>query len=857
MRFFHVTSCAVFTKTNLIVSSFIPDTSNSLFRLAADLINQSGRNIFLTGKAGTGKTTFLKHIRENCPKQMAVLAPTGVAAINAGGVTIHSFFQLALSPFIPAAKGTGFSSGQHETINRHNLISRLRYNKEKRKLLQQLELLIIDEISMVRCDLLDAVDTILRYFRRRPYERFGGVQLLFIGDMFQLPPVVKDAEWQMLCDYYETPFFFSSQVLKEEPPLYIEFDKIYRQSDEIFIRVLNQVRNNELDGEGLKTLESRFTPTLRRSKNDGYIILTTHNEQARNINIAALHNLEGSARQYEAEISGDFPENAYPADELLLLKTGAQVMFIKNDTTEKGKRYYNGKIGIVSRLEEDKIMVTCKDEPGEIEVTKEKWENIRYTVDKTTQNMKADTMGSFSQFPLRLAWAITIHKSQGLTFDKAIIDAGEAFAPGQVYVALSRCTSLEGLILKSKIRSGSLFTDKRIVEFSQNISSSRKLHEELEQARRYYQLQLLLSTFDFRIAINNCSELRDYLLENSSSFNPDADAWLEQLNEKIAAMQETAGKFHVWLNAQFAEPSPPEENKALQERTNKAAIHFLAEIERALGFLQQSGVVADSKQHAKEYNDSLKEVFAELCVTRHLLQGFGSNFNPVAWHQRKKSFVLPSFLVNAYAGASQRQTNSPHPLLHKQLRELRDTICSRKNLPIYLVLGSTTLDEMARYLPQSLTELKTISGFGDTKLKQYGQQFLDIILEYCGERNLPSLIYEKSPKRERKPKSETQKKKGDTHAESLKLYKEGKSIAAIAKERNLAVSTIEGHLCKYIRSGDIGIHELVSREKFVLIETALKEFDGKAAAPIKQKLPPEISFGEIRMVIAGLGIDAR
>lgn len=837
------------------MATFTPDTSNTLFQLAADLINQSGRNIFLTGKAGTGKTTFLKYIRDNCPKQMAVVAPTGVAAINAGGVTIHSFFQLPLSPFIPAVKGTGFSSA--EINNRHSLISRLRFNKEKRKVLQQMELLIIDEVSMVRCDMMDAVDTILRYFRKRPHERFGGVQVLFIGDMFQLPPVIKDTEWNMLSAYYDSPFFFSSHVIKDEPPLYIEFDKIYRQSEEKFIRVLNQVRNNELDEDGMAILESRYQPSVRRSKDDGYIILTTHNEQARNINLAALNNLEGKAVLYEAQIKDDFPANAYPAEEVLYLKTGAQVMFIKNDTADRGKRYFNGKIGTVTKLEEDKIFVQCKDEYEETEVTRETWENIRYTIDNTSQTMKADVLGSFTQFPLRLAWAITIHKSQGLTFEKAIIDAGEAFAPGQVYVALSRCTSLDGLVLKSKLRTSSLYTDQRIIEFSQNISSSAKLKQELEGAKKQYLEKLLLSSFDFRDVINNCNELRDYLRENISSFNPEPIPWLEGLTNNIKAMQNTTSKFHIWVKEQFTLPVPPEENTVLQERVSRAAAHFLNETGTVINTILKSPAVTDSRQHAKEYNDSLREIFAILSATKHLLQGFGEAFSPALWHQRKRSFVLPGFTVNAYSAASQRQTNSPHPVLHKQLRALRDTICSRKNLPVYLVLGSSTIDEMARYLPQSLTELKKISGFGDKKLEQYGQQFLDIIIQYCGERNLASLIHEKTQKQERKPKSGMSVKKGDTYAESFRLFKEGRTISDIARERGLAASTIEGHLCNFIRSGDISIHELVSREKFVLIEAALKDFDGTSTAPVKQQLPEHISFGEIKMVMAGLGITQR
>jgi hypothetical protein len=749
------------TKT---VTTFIPDTTNTLFQLAADLINQSGRNIFLTGKAGTGKTTFLKYIRETCAKQMAVVAPTGVAAINAGGVTIHSFFQLPFGPFLPETKG--FTKND-TSVNRHNLISRLRFNSEKRKVLQQLELLIIDEISMVRCDMMDAVDTVLRYFRKRPYEKFGGVQVLFIGDMFQLPPVIKDAEWKMLNEYYDSPYFFSSHVIKGEPPLYIEFDKIYRQSEEKFIRVLNQVRNNEMDEDALHILESRYQPNIRRSKNDGYIILTTHNEQARNTNLSALQNLEGKVSQYDAQIENDFPENAYPAEEILYLKAGAQVMFIKNDTADRGKRYFNGKIGIVTKLEEDKIFVKCPDDTSEIEVTKEKWENIRYSVDKISQAMKEDVLGSFTQFPLRLAWAITIHKSQGLTFEKAIIDAGEAFAPGQVYVALSRCTSLDGLILKSKIHTGRLFTDQRIVQFSQQISSSFRLKQELEDARKHYQQQLLITTFDFRLAITNCSELRDYLMENNSSFNAEAIPWLEQLTDTINSIQETAVKFHAWMKTQFEEPGPPEENTALQERTIKAASHFTKEIESIIAFINQSPAVTDSKLHAKEYNDSLKEVFAQLSATKHLLNGFTGKFNPVAWHQRKKNFVLPYFSVNAYAtGSTSKPISSPHPALHKRLRELRDALSSSKNIPIYRIIRTTAIDEMAFFLPQTLNELRKVKGFASKKLEQYGQQFLDIILQYCGERNLSSLIHEKSPKQE--SKKEDRLVKGNERMEQTK-----------------------------------------------------------------------------------------
>jgi len=829
------------------VATFTPDTTNTLFQLAASLVNQSSRNIFLTGKAGTGKTTFLKYIRENCPKQMAVVAPTGVAAINAGGVTIHSFFQLPLSPFIP--ESGSFSKNNDETINRHSLISRLRINTEKKKVIQQLELLIIDEISMVRCDTIDAIDTVLRHIRKKPFERFGGVQVLFIGDMFQLPPVIREQEWGILSEFYVSPYFFAGKVIQEEPPLYIEFNKIYRQSEETFISLLNQVRNNELNEEGIKLLDKRFQPAFRRRSQDGYIILTTHNEKAREINVQELRNLDGPMFSFEAQIEDEFPENAYPADHTLYLKTGAQVMFIRNDM-DRSKRYFNGKIGIVKILEKDKIVVQCENDPDEIEVKMEKWENIRYTLNKTTRAMEENALGSFSQYPLRLAWAITIHKSQGLTFEKAIIDAGGAFAPGQVYVALSRCTSLEGMILKSKINSNSLFSDPRIVQFSQSIASSHQLQEELSAAKRNYQFTVLVSTFDFMNAGNSLKELKEYLSEHQSSFNSETASWINELSEKINSLQTTAVKFHIWLRSQFQQPDPPEKNKILQDRILKASEHFTKEIQSVVNFLQLSPAVTDSRLHAKEYNDQVKEIFAELSLKQFLMQGLSGQIDIETWHRRKKDFTLPSFSVNAYGAIAQQKSLSPHPLLHQQLRKLRDSICAKKDLPIYIVAGSKTIDEMAMYLPQTLAGLRKISGFGDAKIEQYGQQFLNVVLEYCKENNLSTLIEEKLPKRERKETKGEKKIKVDTKAESFRLYKEGIPVADISKNRNLTIQTIEGHLAHYVEMGEINIDELVTREKLLQIEPMINDFNGGPITPIKEKLGDAVSFGEIRLAIA-------
>lgn len=477
------------------------DKENVEFNNAAEFVRHTDKLIYLTGKAGTGKTTFLKYIRNTTDKNTVVLAPTGVAAINAGGVTIHSFFQIPFGPFVP--NDSRLRTSATGTENKETIYTTFKYSEDKRKIIENLEVLIIDEISMVRADMLDVIDKILGVFRRKPYLPFGGVQVILIGDTFQLPPIADNEQWRILSQFYKTPFFFSSKVIEQNTPLYIELKKIYRQNEQEFIDLLNRVRVSQVTPNDFATLNAKYNPKFSGNGSD-YIILATHNNIVNETNLTKLNQLETELFTFEANVTGTFPDKHKPTDHYLKLKVGAQIMFIKNDTGEY-KRYYNGKIGKIKELQESSIIVVFDDE-SEVEVERAEWNNIKYSYDKKQKKIVEEIIGTFEQFPIRLAWAITVHKSQGLTFEKVIADLGRAFAPGQVYVALSRCTSFSGLMLKTQLNNYAIKTDPRVIEFAKNETPGTLITQQLntgradfyyKKARENFVKGKIVSAFDF------------------------------------------------------------------------------------------------------------------------------------------------------------------------------------------------------------------------------------------------------------------------------------------------------------------------------------------------------------------------
>ena len=535
-------------------------------------INQTHRSVFLTGKAGTGKTTLLREIIQTTHKSTVVVAPTGIAALNAGGVTIHSMFQLPFGGFIPDNSSPQFSQNTKfetkATLRRHFKMSGL-----KKSVIKNMELLIIDEVSMLRADLLDAMDFMMQTVRKKNTP-FGGVQVLYIGDLLQLPPVIRDEEWKTLRTYYKGKFFFHSHVVQQNPPLYIELSKIFRQTDDAFISVLNNLRNNQITAEDIQALNQYVKPDFDLKANKGYITLTTHNAKADSMNAQALEDLDGKLVKYNPEITGDFPDKIFPVEEQLQLKVGAQIMFVKNDLSFD-KKFFNGKMGIIKSLSSHEILVHFPEENKTIEVEKYEWQNIRYKVDEMTKEIEEEVLGTFVHYPIKLAWAITVHKSQGLTFDKAALDVSQVFLPGQAYVALSRLRSLKGLILLSPLRMNGISNDQDVMDYSLNKASDSFLENALHFETKNFIHNYLINTFDWYDLAQEWRNHRFSYAENSESSAKSKHAvWAKNQSESIEQLLEPSKKFILQLNKLFA--SETVDLNHVSERIEAAFNYFMA-----------------------------------------------------------------------------------------------------------------------------------------------------------------------------------------------------------------------------------------------------------------------------------------
>ncbi|KAA9356675.1 HRDC domain-containing protein [Larkinella humicola] len=695
----------------------MPTIVNEKLQLAHDFILHTNRNVFLTGKAGTGKTTFLHEIKQLTSKRLAVVAPTGVAAINAGGVTIHSLFQLPFGPLVPGTAGQ-----ESKKINR-----------EKIKLFRTLDLLIVDEISMVRADVLDGIDEVLRRYRHRS-EPFGGVQLLLIGDMQQLPPVIRDDDWAFLKPYYETGYFFGSRALRKTPYISIELQHIYRQSDQRFIEILNSIREKRVTHLQLDELNQRYIADFSPDDSEGFITLSTHNNAAQQINNQKLRALKTPSHTFEATLEGEFPAHAYPTDASLELKVGAQVMFIKNDISRE-KLFYNGKIGQITDIDDDFIYVKCPKEIETLAVDRMEWTNIRYSLDATTNEIKEEPVGKFVQYPLKLAWAITIHKSQGLTFEKAIIDAASAFAHGQVYVALSRCKSLDGLVLRAPIPSHSIKTELMLEEFHEQVQLQTPDEQELWNSKQINQENLLLDLFLFDRSEYLINKSLRLVTENVSSLDEGAGQILTHFkthfHEKAGSL---AMRFRQQLPAYFAENLLPEDNQPLQERIRKAGSYFYNLINNELlPILYYYPTGSDNKLVQESLRESLEELEKELFIKMHCFDGCRSGFEALAYLKARNESEL-AFQPNRKL-KERRKTGEPSDSsgskngtsLYKALTKWRDDLAGENDSAGYMVLPRKTILELSRIRPKTLDELLTVKGFGKTKVKMIGEEVLAII----------------------------------------------------------------------------------------------------------------------------------
>ena len=804
--------------------------ANPQIELAYEYVSYTNKHIFLTGKAGTGKTTFLSRVRAEVPKRMAVVAPTGVAAINAGGVTIHSLFQLPFGPLVP-----GTIRGK---------MNERRFGKEKIKLLKSLDLLIIDEISMVRGDVLDGIDEVLRRYRNNPHP-FGGLQLLMIGDLHQLPPVVKPQEWELLGTHYDTPYFFSSLALKKTDAVTIELKHIYRQEDEGFISLLNKVRDNKIDAEVLAQLNSRYLPEEIKANEDEYITLTSHNASATSINTQKLGALKGKRHQFPAKIRGDFPEHAYPTVVDLELKEGAQVMFTKNDP-DPTKRFFNGKIGKVTKIEKEEIWVECPDDVDKISVKPLEWKNVKYSLNESSKEVEENEVGTFTQYPLKLAWAITIHKSQGLTFDKVIIDAKAAFAHGQVYVALSRCRTFEGILLRSELGQTSVRTDWTVQNYTETARNQAPNEQQLFQAKKDFQREILLDYFRFAQLKRSMTQFHRLISENESKFQGGLKGAVQYLllhaQEKVLAVGE---KFLPQIEGYCAQDMIPEENEEFVTRLQKAGSYFYEHLHAELSAkVNELQLLSDNKavlKNAKEKLEGLKLALYVACQGVEVL---------------KERFVSKSFsqiAANAELDFQQKSKRGPvrkltpkdikHPALYQELSNWRASLAAQGGFPAYTVLTTKSLLEIVEVLPSDAKSLARIHGMGKKRIDRFGNDILKIVKGFTQQNQLEMDLMDLASKPPEKPK----KPKVDSKLESFKLFKAGKTIAEIATERALVEGTIWGHLSHFVEKEELDIQVLIPQEKLDEMVTYFGQADDTGLALAKKHFGDLYDFGELRL----------
>lgn len=810
--------------------------SNPQLELAFDYVRNTHKNIFLTGKAGTGKTTFLHRIKQESPKRMVVVAPTGVAAINAGGMTIHSFFQLPFGPFLPG--------------NAQEAARQRRFSGEKIRLIQSLDLLVIDEISMVRADVLDAIDDVLRRYRDH-YKPFGGVQLLMIGDLHQLPPVVKDEEWQLLRDHYQTAYFFGSQALRNTDPVSIELKHIYRQSDALFIDLLNKVRDNKIDEFVLAALNSRYIADFQPAAEEPYITLTAHNASAQEINAEKLALIGQPLQTFKAVVTGDFPAFAFPAEEVLECKKDAQVMFVKNDMARE-KRYYNGKIGKITGFREGVIYVRCPGDDDEIEVFPAEWTNVKYALNEQNKEVSEEIVGTFTQYPLKLAWAITIHKSQGLTFERAIIDAQAAFAHGQVYVALSRCKSFEGIVLRSRIAYSSVRTDHVVKNYTEEAEKNAPDEAHLTRAKIDYQQSLVLELLDFSRLVRAFARMNRLFLEHENTLHQEAGQQLKaletQAGEQVFAVAE---RFKPQLRQYFTPTTLPEENGDMQARLQKAGAYFEEKLgKEMLPLAMNIQILTDNKIVRKTTLESLEVLQKEIFIKNACFVTVRDGFSAARYIRAKADAELDFRAAKAaLAPQSDRQAtapkNTPHPALYVRLKKWREDVAETVGLEPYEVLPTRALLELVQFLPLNLPALKKIKGIGAGKSQRFGADLIAIIQNYCTEHRIETgqmtaladaALAEKAPKT-------------DTKTVSFEMFKAGKTIDEIAGERGFVHSTIEGHLAHFVGLGELDIYTLMSREQVQEIEDFFREHNTQASAEAKAHFGEKYSYGQIKMVL--------